>query len=179
MAPNEMRLAMDPADIDIDLREVDERIIEMLEHGRCTRQHLAAELNYSGEYIYQRVTRLMEHGIVEKIHDGFYELCADGGVAEGVRKEEKTRTRGDAVALGDDLPQSVSEAGAREVVQAALEAIDADGPLQFKEIHEAVGDDYSLGYDVTNDDGAWWERVVKPGIKANGAQYQAGRGWTR
>jgi uncharacterized membrane protein len=66
---------MDADDVGLELRAVDRDIIRMLSDGRCTRRHLADELGYSGEYIYQRVTRLAEHGIVEVIHDGFYQLA--------------------------------------------------------------------------------------------------------
>lgn len=98
MATHELRLTMDPADIDIPLREVDEDIIAMLETMPCTRQHLSTELDYSGEYIYQRVTRLIEHGVVEKIHDGFYRLAADGGtvVEREADVEPDAPTREDA-----------------------------------------------------------------------------------
>lgn len=62
-------------DVDFELREIDERILDMLEEGRCTRQHLASELEVSGDYIYQRVDLMHKLGIIDIIHDGFYQLA--------------------------------------------------------------------------------------------------------
>ena len=67
-------LVADRDDIDFELRDIDERILDLLEEGRCTRQYLATELDVTGEYIYQRVDLLIKLGLVEKIHDGFYKL---------------------------------------------------------------------------------------------------------
>lgn len=67
-------LVVDRDDIDWDLRDIDVEILEMLEEGRCTRQYLAQNLDVTGEYIYQRVDPLIQLGVVEKLHDGFYEL---------------------------------------------------------------------------------------------------------
>lgn len=68
------RVAMDRDDIDVELRDIDERILDMLEKGRCTRKHLADELGVTGEYIYQRVDLLIKLGLVHRIHNGFYEI---------------------------------------------------------------------------------------------------------
>lgn len=63
--------------IDVDLRPIDERILTTLDEGRCTRRHLADELDVTGEYIYQRIDVLHKLGFVRIIHDGFYELHPD------------------------------------------------------------------------------------------------------
>jgi len=65
------------------------------------------------------------------------------------------------------------------VVGAALNVIDEEGPLERSELVDALGDDHSLGYDMSNRDGAWWKRIVAPGIKTNGAEHKPGRGWSR
>lgn len=65
--------AMDRDEVDADLRDIDKRILDKLEQYPCTRQHLADELGVSGEYIYQRIDLLTTLGLVEKIHDGYYE----------------------------------------------------------------------------------------------------------
>lgn len=70
---------VDRDDVDFELRDIDEDILDLLEEGRCTRQFLASELDVTGEYIYQRVDILIKLGIVEKIHDGFYELVENEG----------------------------------------------------------------------------------------------------
>jgi Mn-dependent DtxR family transcriptional regulator len=64
---------MDRDEVDANLRDIDEKILDKLEEYPCTRQHLAEELGVSGEYIYQRIDLLSKLGLVEKIHDGFYE----------------------------------------------------------------------------------------------------------
>jgi hypothetical protein len=120
----------------------------------------------------------MEHGIVEKIHDGFYELATDGGQVMEPPRKSTAREPDEPVALGDDIPQSVDREDARDVVRKALASIDADGPLEFSEIVEQLGKEHSLGYDMDNRDGAWWKRIVKDGIKANGCEY-SNQGWTR
>ena len=68
------RTQMDRDELDVELREIDDRILDMLEEGRCTRKHLADTLDVTGEYIYQRVDLLIKLGLVRRIHDGFYEL---------------------------------------------------------------------------------------------------------
>lgn len=68
---------MDRDDLDFELREIDERILDLLEEGRCTRQYLATQLGVTGDYVYQRVDLLRKLGVVERIHDGFYELADD------------------------------------------------------------------------------------------------------
>jgi hypothetical protein len=92
----------------------------------------------------------------------------DGGMADGTPD----------VALPDELPQSVNEDEARAAIAATLEEIDGE-PMKFTAIAEAVSRDHPLGYGAACEqrDGAWWSRVVKPGIKANGAEHHRGRGW--
>lgn len=65
---------MDRDDLDFELRDIDHQILDLLEEGRCTRQYLASELGVTGEYIYQRVDLLIKLGLIEKIHDGFYQI---------------------------------------------------------------------------------------------------------
>jgi hypothetical protein len=84
------------------------------------------------------------------------------------------------VVLGDDLPSGVDEEDAREAVAAVMLFI-SEQPAEFSEIAEEVGREFALGYSVEQvelRDGAWWKRIVKPSIKANGAEHHAGRGWT-
>lgn len=67
------RKIMDRSEVDADLRDIDNKILDKLEQYPRTRQNLGQELDVSGEYIYQRIDLLTKLGLVEKIHDGFYE----------------------------------------------------------------------------------------------------------
>ena len=62
---------------DIELSQTDEKIIEMLEEGRCTPNYIADELDLSRQHITNRLRRLEEHKLVEKVHRGLYELVED------------------------------------------------------------------------------------------------------
>lgn len=59
---------------DIDLNGADLEIIEALREGRNVPANLADELDYSRQYVQNRITRLREHGIVRNIGRGVYEL---------------------------------------------------------------------------------------------------------
>jgi len=108
----------------------------------------------------------------------------DDAVLNGSPPEEpkpETVDMSEDVELPDSMPQTVSETEAREAISAALRLIGSE-PCEFSWIAEEVGREYPLGYDVTQiekRDGSWWDRIVKPGIKANGAEHQPGRGWSR
>lgn len=90
---------MDRDDIDIELRDIDGDILDLLEEGRQTRQNLASLLDVTGEYVYQRIDLLIKLGVVAKIHDGFYELADDD--------------RGDARA-SDKPPAAIQTHGERD-----------------------------------------------------------------
>jgi len=61
----------------IDLNKADEGIIETLAEGRNTPSNIARRLDYSREYVSQRLKRLCEHAYVERIDRGLYELQQD------------------------------------------------------------------------------------------------------
>lgn len=181
MAAGELQLAMDPDDIDIHLRPVDEAVIRKLNEMPCTRQHLAAELDYSGEYIYQRVTRLVEHDIVEVIHDGFYRLAADGGTrvdepaaaddhdddpdprdAPAPTRDESavpddTTIPAAAQALLEDWapPQGDAERG-RDLARQAVAALVTDGAMSAADLKAVVETELS--------DRVAWERNMQPAL---------------
>jgi Mn-dependent DtxR family transcriptional regulator len=60
-----------------DLNDTDREIIQLLSQGRVTPTYVADELNISREYASGRLTRLKEHGHVDKIATGLYELVDD------------------------------------------------------------------------------------------------------
>ncbi|MFC7176982.1 winged helix-turn-helix transcriptional regulator [Halosegnis marinus] len=61
----------------IDLNDADKKIIAALREGRNLPANLADELGYSRQYIQNRLTRLREHGIVDNIGRGVYELAEE------------------------------------------------------------------------------------------------------
>ena len=64
--------------VDIRLNDADEAILEELQGGRATAAYLSQRIDWSREYITQRLKRLEEHGIVENLGEsGLYELDAD------------------------------------------------------------------------------------------------------
>lgn len=60
-----------------DLAPADEALLDLLRDGRITAPFAADETGYSLQYVRERLTRLVEHGNVEKVHEGLYELVAD------------------------------------------------------------------------------------------------------
>ena len=61
----------------IELNPTDQEILDMLREGRCTPSYIAEESGYSRQNITNRLQRLVEHGYVEKVHTGLYELVED------------------------------------------------------------------------------------------------------
>jgi len=60
-----------------DLNDTDRRVLDVLRDGRVTPQFVATELSLSRTYASERLTRFVEHGHVEKVAPGLYELAAD------------------------------------------------------------------------------------------------------
>lgn len=65
---------MDRDKIEIELSETDNAILDMLEEGRCTPRYIAGEIEKSRPHVTNRLKRLVEHGIVERVDRGLYEL---------------------------------------------------------------------------------------------------------
>ncbi|WP_331233938.1 Lrp/AsnC family transcriptional regulator [Natronorarus salvus] len=60
-----------------DLNNTDESLLNILQEGRVTPTYAAEEMGVSREYASDRLKRLTEHGHVEKIAPGLYELTSD------------------------------------------------------------------------------------------------------
>ncbi|NUC75050.1 winged helix-turn-helix transcriptional regulator [Haloterrigena sp. SYSU A558-1] len=65
---------IDTEQIGIDLRDVDVEILELLAEGRCTPRYLSKQIGVVQQYISQRLTRLIDHELVERVDRGLYEL---------------------------------------------------------------------------------------------------------
>jgi len=104
---------MDHDQIEMDLSQIDKDILDILEEGRCTRKHLADRLDVTGQYIYERVTILIRLGVVEKIHDGFYELAEDLEESDDQDDESSADPEREAAPIEDeereDLPVALEE----------------------------------------------------------------------
>jgi tetrahydromethanopterin S-methyltransferase subunit G len=61
----------------IQLSRTDEGILRMLCEGRVTVPYVADEIDKSQEYVRSRLTRLVEHGHVERVYRGLYQLTDD------------------------------------------------------------------------------------------------------
>jgi len=123
-----------------------------------------------GESYQQTLERLL--GWAEHDHD-------ERGGRTDLRTEAPPQAAVADVQLPSSLPGHVDESAARRAISATLDAV-SDHPQSFIEIAETVGRDHDLGYQVTQvetRDGAWWSRIVKPGIKQNGAEHTPGQGW--
>lgn len=62
---------------DISLNPTDKAILEKLREGRGSPTYLAQETGYSRQNVTNRLGRLSEHGHVEKLAPGLYELVED------------------------------------------------------------------------------------------------------
>jgi hypothetical protein len=87
------------------------------------------------------------------------------------RTDGETDADDDRVALPTDVPDGVDDDAARDAIDAAREYLRTDGPASAREIVAAVMPEYSLGYDIPELEpgdryrGAWWRRVVRPGLQ--------------
>ncbi|WP_306061321.1 winged helix-turn-helix domain-containing protein [Natronococcus wangiae] len=59
------------------LNSTDKRLLNVLQDGRVTPQYAADQLEISRTYASERLKRLVEHGHVEKLAPGLYELVDD------------------------------------------------------------------------------------------------------
>jgi predicted transcriptional regulator len=60
-----------------DINDADEQIIERLREGRNLPQNLARDLDYSRQYVQNRLQMLKAADIVENLGGGLYELVDD------------------------------------------------------------------------------------------------------
>jgi DNA-binding Lrp family transcriptional regulator len=62
---------------DDDLNDTDRALLAVLIEGRVTPTFAAEEIGVSREYASERLKRLLEHGHVERLAAGLYELVDD------------------------------------------------------------------------------------------------------
>lgn len=61
----------------IQLSDTDEAILGILEEGRNAPLNIANRLDFTRQYVQQRLRRLEEHGHVRNIGSGVYEIVDD------------------------------------------------------------------------------------------------------
>ena len=61
----------------IQLSDTDKSILDILQEGRNAPLNIANRLDFTRQYVQQRLRRLEEHGHVENIGSGVYELVDD------------------------------------------------------------------------------------------------------
>lgn len=60
-----------------DLTPADVELLKLLAEGRITAPFAAHETEYSLQYIRDRLGRFVDHGNVDKVYEGLYELVDD------------------------------------------------------------------------------------------------------
>ena len=90
---------------------------------------------------------------------------------------------------GVDFPTGKDREQCVEAINAAREYLRAEGPATMREIVSTIHPDYPLGYDVDEAlakveageryRGAWWRRIVKPGLEAAEDVKTPGRGQSK
>lgn len=61
----------------IQLNSTDESILDILQEGRNAPLNIANRVDFTRQYVQQRLRRLEEHGYVQNIGSGVYELVDD------------------------------------------------------------------------------------------------------
>jgi DNA-binding MarR family transcriptional regulator len=86
---------------DITLNPTDKAILDHLRKGRCTPNYLAKLTGYTRGNVTSRLSRLVEHGYVEKVHKGLYTLVDD---PENIKE-------GYVISVTDEQLNEISAAG--------------------------------------------------------------------
>ena len=59
------------------LSDTDKAVLKILEEGRNIPSNIANRLGFSRQYVQRRLQRLEEHGYLQNIGGGVYEICDD------------------------------------------------------------------------------------------------------
>lgn len=102
----------------IELNDADEKIIDVLTEGRNTPANIARRLNYTREYVANRLKRLVEHDVVEKPDRGLYEL-AIVPQAEETESEHRSEVSDESNAPQGSPDEERATHGVREVLEAS------------------------------------------------------------
>jgi len=184
-------------DVDFELRDIDEQILDILEEGRCTRKHLADSLGVSSEYIYQRVDLMKRLGLVDVIHDGFYEVAE---TVDADDESERTREREPEPEPEPEPPVNTTSPNASDAVDTVVErvssgweddeerleqrraaghavlqhAVDSGDAVGKTDAIEKFRDQYHI--DGQNEE-TWWRKNIRPVLKAVGEYSKSRKGY--
>jgi len=86
---------------------------------------------------------------------------------------------GPEIVVPESVPERIAEADARAAIAATLELVASNGGVERKEIIEAIASEHPLGYEDIGPRGAWWRKVMRPALEANGCSHTNGVGYTR
>lgn len=129
-----------------DLGPADEALLDLLRKGRITAPYAAEEADYSLQYVRDCLNRMVEHGNVEKIYEGLYELAHDPR-----ESEDESGDSGEEGSEGNDIAESdLSEADAEPVTNDGQ--TDVDAKRETYEELESEQDSIEENTDSTNVD---------------------------
>lgn len=112
------------------LNETDERVLAALHTGRVTPQYLATELGVSRPYASERLKRLVEHGHVERLASGLYELVDDPRDASEMDPRSDAEARADKLERrNEELRERLAEAEPRDAARAGGRGVTTDPDL--------------------------------------------------
>lgn len=171
-------------DVDFELREIDEKILGLLEEGRCTRRYLGEQLGVTGEYVYQRVDLMSKLGIIRVIHDGFYELADEtpGDVDEATEPDlspepesetDDLRARMEDALAALEIPgrSETVEETRRDAIRWAWEYLRDAGEAKSRDIANATFEEFrdeKINYKPSKsrfDGYGLWDNCVRDALK--------------
>lgn len=125
-----------------DLNDTDGRVLDVLHEGRATPQYVADQLDVSRTYASERLKRLVEHGHVDKLASGLYELADDpredtGSTEDDVHDQLQSarRAREDALERAEKLRRRVDQ-----LEQEESQSVDVDGLRRALDDAEAAAE---------------------------------------
>lgn len=130
----------------IDLNQADRGIIQVLRDGRNTPSNIARKLDYTREYVAQRLKRLTEHGVVDRVDRGLYDLAE----TEGVETAATAERAGDATtdARDREAAETAEQSDAAGETPTTADGVDAPREARDADARDALRDvDFPGGRD--------------------------------
>jgi len=153
-------------ELGISRQAADRRLRRLRDDGRVSSKKIGASL----VWFLPRETGARATHAAETSDDA--DTPTDTHAAETPAHAAERETRDDTVpALPDGVPTGVDDDAARDAIAAVRAFLRTDGPASMREIVTAVMPTHTLGYDVPELEagdryrGAWWRKVVQPGLK--------------
>jgi hypothetical protein len=158
-----------------DLRNAHREVLDVLQEGRATKGYLIERTGYSRNTVYNVLEVLEAAGHIEAVHEPtrLFEVVDDprAGTDTYVTREPESPTPTDPLA-DLEFPQGRDREACLDAIRAAESFLREHESARMREIVTAIQPDHPLGYDVVElaegerYRGAWWRKVVKPGLEA-------------